>query len=207
MQKCSQPTAEFTEEQGQLLIRLARKIIARKLCLAFDDAESAAIATALADPIFDKQRGIFVTLHKNGQLRGCIGCLTGIESVRAGVARHAECAAFHDPRFRPLRQEEFEALDIEISILTEPEPLPHDSGWDLAKKLRPHVDGVIIKKGFAGSTFLPQVWEQLPRVEDFLGCLCAKAGLPSDAWRSGDLEVRTYQAQYFKEKRGFPPKP
>ena len=68
-------------------------------------------------------------------------------------------------------------------------------------KLRPNVDGVILSKGPARSTFLPQVWEQLPKPEEFLGHLCLKASLPADAWKKELLEVQTYQVQYFEEKR------
>jgi AMMECR1 domain-containing protein len=71
----------------------------------------------------------------------------------------------------------------------------------LVARLRPHVDGVTIRKGFASATFLPQVWEQLPEVGSFLFHLCEKAGLPGDAWHQGDLEVETYQVQHFEEQR------
>ena len=90
-------------------------------------------------------------------------------------------------------------MHIEISILTEPKSLVYTGGKDLLNKLRPGVDGVIIKKGFHQSTFLPQVWEQLPDKKEFLNHLCLKAGLSGNAWEKGDLEVSTYQVQAFEE--------
>ena len=95
---------------------------------------------------------------------------------------------------------ELDQTEIEVSILTEPRPLEYRNGQDLTRKLRINVDGVIIRQGHASATFLPQVWEQLPRPEKFLSHLCLKAGLPSDAWKNPELEVLTYQVQYFEEK-------
>jgi AmmeMemoRadiSam system protein A len=118
-----------------------------------------------------------------------------------GVKRNAVNAAFHDPRFSPLSKDDLDRTEIEISILSEPQPLAFRDGQDLIKKLRAHVDGVIIRKGQASATFLPQVWEQLPAAEEFLTHLCRKAGLPSDAWQNPELEVLTYQVQYFEEKQ------
>ena len=88
---------------------------------------------------------------------------------------------------------------MEISILTEHKPLSYSHGDDLLKKLRIDLDGVIIKKGYHQATYRPQVWEQLPRKEDFLSHLCLKAGLSGDAWSTGDLEVSIYQVQAFEE--------
>ena len=86
-----------------------------------------------------------------------------------------------------------------MSVLTEPQILDYSDPEDLIDKLRPDIDGVTIRKGHAAGTFLPQVWEQLPEPRTFLSHLCMKAGLPSDAWQQGDLEVETYQVQYFQE--------
>jgi AmmeMemoRadiSam system protein A len=92
-------------------------------------------------------------------------------------------------------------IDIEISILTAPQPLDYTDSVDLLSKLRTDIDGVIIRHGGASATFLPQVWEQLPRKEDFLNHLCQKAGLASDMWRTSKLKVLTYQVQYFDEEK------
>jgi AmmeMemoRadiSam system protein A len=159
------------------------------------------LLAALGDDCFKLNCGTFVTLKIRGKLRGCIGNLTSTETVLDGVKRNAVNAALHDPRFSPLSKDELDRTEIEVSILTEPQPLAFRDGQDLIKKLRAHVDGVIIRKGHASATFLPQVWEQLPKPEDFLSHLCTKAGLPSDAWKNSELEVLTYQVQYFEENQ------
>ena len=79
--------------------------------------------------------------------------------------------------------------------------MEYTEGEDLLKKLRCNIDGVIIKKGAARATFLPQVWEQLPRPEDFLAHLCRKAGLSPEEWKKGELSVSIYQVQYFNENK------
>ena len=190
--------ARFSEAQGQVLLKLARHTIAEKLG---GRAASEEMLAALDDDQFQLPCGTFVTLKIKGQLRGCIGNLTSTETVLDGVRRNAINAALHDPRFPSLSKDELEQSRIEVSILSEPQALAYRNGPDLIKKLRPHVDGVIIRKGHASATFLPQVWEQLPGPEDFLTHLCLKAGLPAGAWKNSDLEVLTYQVQYFEENR------
>jgi AmmeMemoRadiSam system protein A len=191
---------QLTEKQGQFLVRLARETSAKKLGLAVAGARSLS-ATDLADPIYQEKRGTFVTLKIKKQLRGCIGCLTPSETILAGIQRNAVNAAFNDPRFPVLTAPELDQAEIEISILTTHRKLEYSDDHDLIKKLRPNIDGVIISQGLARATFLPQVWEQLPRPEDFLTQLCLKACLPPDTWRQGDLEVSIYQVQYFHENR------
>jgi AmmeMemoRadiSam system protein A len=149
---------------------------------------------------FVERRGTFVTLTVEGGLRGCIGHITPQESLLEGVRINALNAAFRDPRFRPLSKKEWDDVRIEVSILTRPQPLDYRDGADLLKKLRPNVDGVILKKGPAQATFLPQVWEQLPDGRSFLTHLCMKAGLEGDAWEKEKLEVSVYQVQAFEEE-------
>lgn len=195
----SSKNIQFEEEQGRTLLKLARQTICKKLGLQIDAAEERALSLALRDDAFSVRTGTFVTLHIGGQLRGCIGSLTGSETVRDGIQSNAVSSAFHDSRFSPLTVDEFEKIDIEISILTKPQPLAYSDSNDLLAKLRPHVDGVTIRKGHSGATFLPQVWEQLPYPEDFLTRLCMKAGLSDDIWRREKLDVETYQVQHFSE--------
>jgi len=190
----------FTEKQGQLLVKLARKTIMKKLAGKSTDFESDTLTPGLQSESFQAHCGTFVTLKIQGQLRGCIGNLTSTESVLDGVKRNAVNAAFHDPRFLPLSAADLDRTEIEVSILTEPLPLEYRDSRDLMRKLRVNVHGVIIRKGHTSATFLPQVWEQLPRPDEFLSHLCIKAGLPSDAWKSSELEVLTYQVQNFEEK-------
>ena len=192
---------QFTEMQGQVLVKMARKTIMDKLAVDAHGTTPEDLLSSLKDERFKLRCGTFVTLNIDGQLRGCIGNLTSAETVLDGVKRNAIHAAFHDPRFAPLSKEELGRLEIEVSVLTEPQPLVYRDWQDLIKKLRVHVDGVILRKGHARATFLPQVWEQLPTPEEFLAHLCIKAGLPSQAWKNSELEVLTYQVQYFEETR------
>ncbi|MBU1180879.1 MAG: AmmeMemoRadiSam system protein B [Proteobacteria bacterium] len=189
----------LNEKQGQILLKLARKTISEELGIKpKPDQES--LASDLEDKSFKIRNGTFVTLKLHHQLRGCIGNLDASAPIMEGVKRNAINAAFNDFRFSPLTIKEFDKVEIEISILSEPKPLEYKDSNDLIKKLRPGVDGVIIRKGRASATFLPQVWEQLKRPEDFLSHLCTKAGLPSDSWKNSKLEVLTYNVQYFEEK-------
>jgi AmmeMemoRadiSam system protein A len=167
-------------------------------------AEIDSLNAALKDSCFKSSCGTFVTLKIKDRLRGCIGNLTSDTPLASGVRRNAINAAFHDPRFAPLSTSELDRVEIEISILSEPQPLKYRDGDDLINKVRPHIDGVIIRKDLASATFLPQVWEQLPRSQDFLAHLCMKAGLAADAWHNPELEVSTYQVQHFEEHTGRP---
>jgi MEMO1 family protein len=187
----------LSQKKGQALVKLARKTIMEKLGRKMPPDESGQLSDALKDNYFKERRGTFVTLKIDGRLRGCIGSLTANESIYSGIIHNALNAAFGDPRFPPLAAHEFEHLDIEISILTQPKPLEYTDYSDLLEKLRVNIDGVIIRKGRSVATFLPQVWKQLPQPDIFLSRLCAKAGLSSDAWKNTKLEVSTYQVQYF----------
>jgi AmmeMemoRadiSam system protein A len=156
----------------------------------------------LDQPELRQVRGVFVTLHKRQALRGCIGSLSGVEPIVAGVRRQALNAAFHDSRFQPVTAAELDALEVEVSVLTAPQPLAYENADHLLRLLRPKVDGVILEEpGGAGATFLPQVWQQLPEPEQFLGRLCGKAGMATGTWRSGRLIFSTYQVQSFAESR------
>ena len=196
----AEASKNITEEQGQRLVNLARRTIAAKLG-TLNEASKVVPDRDLADPAFQEKRGTFVTLKTKGQLRGCMGCLTPSETILQGIQRNAINAAFNDPRFPALSLIELDQAAIDISILSKPRELEYSGGNDLLEKLRPTIDGVIINKGLARATFLPQVWEQLPRTEDFLAHLCRKAGLSPDEWTKGELAVSIYQVQYFHENR------
>jgi AmmeMemoRadiSam system protein A len=195
-----QKTGQLSEEQGQVLVRLARQMLLAQLGGQPDLRESQTLEAALREDCFKESRGTFVCLKIDSQLRGCIGNLTGDGPIAEGVRQNVLGAAFHDPRFMPLAPEELPLVRIEVSVLTEPRPLAYREPTDLICKIRPGVDGVIIRQGLASATFLPQVWEQLPQPEIFLSNLCRKAGLPSEYWRHSPLDVMIYQAQYFAEK-------
>lgn len=183
----------LTEEQGNLLLRLARKTIDEKLGNE-QEGKGDEVDSAL-----QAECGTFVTLKIGGQLRGCIGNLEPVGSIYEGIRHNALNAAFHDPRFPELSAEELPLVQIDISVLTRPQPLVYRDGEDLATRLRPGIDGVILRLGRRVATFLPQVWEQLPLAEDFLAHLCLKAGLPETAWQDSHPEVETYQVQCFEE--------
>lgn len=192
---------QLSPEAGQNLVRLARQTISERLGQPVIGPAADQLAKALVAPPYQEKRGVFVTLHKHGQLRGCIGSLTGYRPIAEGVREHALNAAFNDYRFGSVSADELPDLDIEVSILSEPRPLTYRDGADLLARLRPGVDGVIIRLGGASATFLPQVWEQLPEPAAFLSQLCQKAGLPPQEWRQGRLEVLTYQVRYFAEAK------
>lgn len=136
-------------------------------------------------------RASFVTLHRHDELRGCIGGLTASLPLVRDVAEHAFAAAFKDPRFEPVGDDELGDLDIHLSVLSSPEPIEFDSEADLLKRLRPGQDGLILKEGARQGTFLPEVWEKLATPRHFLEQLKVKAGLSPDYW-SHTLVVERY---------------
>jgi AmmeMemoRadiSam system protein A len=141
----------------------------------------------------------FVTLTENGELRGCIGALEPYQSLAEDVREHAVSAALNDYRFPPVRSTELSGIHIEVSRLTAPVPLEYENWKDLLVKLRPGVDGVVLRDGARRATFLPQVWEKIPKAEDFLDNLCYKMGAAPDSWRRKHLEVLVYQVEEFHE--------
>jgi len=184
----------LTAHDKTFLLQLARSSIAGRLGFA-----PQAPAQDKVSPAVDQKRGCFVTLHKQGDLRGCIGTIEPQQSLKDGVAENAVNAAFRDPRFPPLTRDELESVDIEVSVLTVPERLDFKDAADLTARLRPNVDGVILSSGWNRATFLPQVWEQLPDERAFLSHLCRKAGLSGTCWQKGDIRIEVYQAEYFSE--------
>lgn len=143
----------------------------------------------------------FVTLttipKKN--LRGCIGALEAYQPLILDVQEHAIAAAFDDYRFSPVTSSEFSKIQIEISRLTEPILLKYESAEELLVKLKPGIDGVILKDGFKRATFLPQVWEKIDSKESFLSQLCLKMGAKNDLWKFKKIQVFTYQVEEFHE--------
>jgi AmmeMemoRadiSam system protein A len=188
-------TDKLTEQEGKYLLSVARQTIEKRLMGQEEEGQ----LEALHSPKFSENRGTFVTLTENGALRGCIGHIIPQEPMIEGIKENAINAAFRDPRFPPLSEAEWKRVKVEVSILTDPTPLVYTDASDLLNRLRPGIDGLIIKKGFNQATFLPQVWEQLPDKKEFLRHLCLKAGLDRDAWKHDKLEVFVYQAQAFEE--------
>ena len=141
-----------------------------------------------------EKRGTFVTLHSNHELRGCIGVLEAIRPLAEDIAENAFSAAFKDSRFPPLSEAEFKDLQIHLSILTPSEPITFSSEQDLISQLQPGIDGLILQDGYRRGTFLPSVWESLPKPEQFLRHLKQKAGLPPDFW-SNTICVSRYRTE------------
>ena len=142
------------------------------------------------------KRATFVTLEIDARLRGCIGTLQAYQALVKDVADHAYAAAFEDPRFPPLRNDEFAMLDTHISVLSPPEPLEVVSEADLLAQLRPGVDGLILSLGDKRATFLPSVWDDLPDPRMFLGHLKRKAGFSGDFW-DANLIFQRYMTESF----------
>lgn len=142
--------------------------------------------------------GVFVTLTKNDQLRGCMGCLETSEPLVKSVSSCAYNAAFRDPRFPRLTAEERSLIDIDISILSPMELLSVNSREDLLNQLEPDIDGLLLEDGYHRSTFLPKVWESLRSPQDFLQHLLLKAGLPADYW-SDNMRFSRYRTISFHD--------
>jgi AmmeMemoRadiSam system protein A len=185
------------KEQKKLLLSIARSSIRNYLenrqIHYYSESE-------LKDPDLFEKRATFVTLTIGDELRGCIGSLTPTRPLFHDVIENSINAAFRDPRFYPLSLEEFDKINIEISVLTIPKRLEFEDTEDLLKKIRPGIDGVIIKKGFYEATFLPQVWSDLPDKKSFFEQLCLKAGLGRNCYSTNKIKVETYQVEALSEK-------
>ncbi|MCF7821945.1 MAG: AmmeMemoRadiSam system protein A [Mariprofundaceae bacterium] len=182
----------FTPEQGALLPVIARATISKELGIA------AAIPKTADHPWLNDQAATFVTLKQNNELRGCIGSLRARQSLMNDLQNNAISAAFHDPRFPPLSKDELDQTAVEVSLLSDPVPLTFSDEPDALSQLRPGMDGIIFECGSYRSTFLPQVWEQLPNPELFMSHLKQKAGLAPDFW-SDDVLLYRYEVEKFAE--------
>ncbi|EQB39985.1 hypothetical protein M947_02890 [Sulfurimonas hongkongensis] len=127
-------------------------------------------------PQLAQKRASFVTLYKNGNLRGCIGSIIAHRTLYDDIVSNTLMSAFRDSRFSPLQEDELSELSLEVSVLSVPEELEYSSYEELLKMITPHKDGLILEHDHYHGTFLPQVWQQLPKTEDFLEHLSFKAG-------------------------------
>ncbi|MBN1857834.1 AmmeMemoRadiSam system protein A [Candidatus Bipolaricaulota bacterium] len=191
---------QLTEQEQEMLLDVAREALTAHV----QGGDPPAIDDTAYPETLRQEAACFVTLTKDGRLRGCIlDRFEPHESVLANVARNVLLAASHDPRFSPVRPEELDRILIEVSILGLPYELPYASPDDLLSKLVPGVDGVILTIGGGTSTFLPQVWEQIPEPADFLSELCLKQGAAADRWRQQPPpKVELYQVVHFSEENG-----
>jgi AmmeMemoRadiSam system protein A len=185
------PPSETAQASGASLLALARAAIAQ----ALGQAPVAVDESAEPLHVFGAS---FVTLTLHGQLRGCIGSLEARRTLLADVKANAVAAALHDPRFAPLTPAELVRTEIEVSVLSALQALPFDNEAHALAQLRPGMDGVVLKFQRYSSTFLPQVWTQLPSPAEFLAHLKYKAGLPPDFWAEG-LQLYRYTVHKWKE--------
>lgn len=144
------------------------------------------------------EQSCFVTLTIGGDLRGCIGHIKPVQPLYLDVIENAVGAAFDDPRFPALNEVEFAETKIEVSVLTVPRELFFDSPEDLLNKIQSKTDGVIIRRGENGATYLPQVWDDFPDKTKFLDSLCEKAGLIIGDWKKKGIKVSVYQVEIIK---------
>ena len=178
-------------DQGKVLLPIAR----------------AAISCALDVPLMADERAAwlnepgasFVTLMQNGQLRGCIGSLQAHRALLMDIKSNAISAALHDPRFMPLIASELDTTSIEISLLSETRSMEFRNEADVLFQLRHGTDGVIFEFSRYRSTFLPQVWDQLPDPQQFMVHLKRKAGLPDDFWNE-HIRLARYTVTKYKER-------
>jgi AmmeMemoRadiSam system protein B/AmmeMemoRadiSam system protein A len=184
------PASPFPLDAGATLLALARGAIARQLGKPAPDT---------ARPSWLAQPGAsFITLKKDKQLRGCIGSLQAHRPLGQDVETNAAAAAFRDPRFKPLTADEYESVSVEVSLLSPMTPFPVESEADALAKLRPGVDGLVFQYGHHTSTFLPQVWDEIPEPRSFLIYLKRKAGLPPDFWDK-DVKLFRYTVSKWRE--------
>jgi AmmeMemoRadiSam system protein A len=176
--------------RGSTLLPIARASISAALGRSQEAAEEAVWLRELG--------ACFVTLTQRGQLRGCIGTLEARRTLLADVKANALAAAFSDPRFSPLAAAELDRTEIEISLLSPMQAMRFDNEAHALDQLQPGIDGVVLEFGRYRSTFLPQVWEQLPSTTEFMAHLKHKAGLPPDFWAEG-VRLQRYTVSKWKE--------
>jgi AmmeMemoRadiSam system protein A len=185
----------LTADEKKTLLRMAREALENGV----RGKSLPALDQATLTPVLRANGASFVTLTIRGLLRGCIGALEPYQPLYKDVREHAIAAALEDYRFPPVRPEDLAKIEVEVSRLTLSQPLTYTTPEDLLAKLRPGVDGVILKDGSHRATFLPQVWEKIPDKAEFLSHLCQKMGANSDLWQRKHLEVLVYQVEEFHE--------
>lgn len=180
---------QLSNEEKKFLLKLARQTI-----LDFLQEKKLQQRDFFSENL-KTHTGAFVTLHKHKALRGCIGYVSGFKSAQQAIADLAVSAAFNDPRFPPLTADEFDEIDLEISILTPLQPVKDIAEIEIGR------DGLLIKQGLNQGLLLPQVateynWD----VETFLEQTCHKAGLPGDAWQDPQTDIEKFSAIIFSEQ-------
>jgi uncharacterized protein len=178
------------DDLGLALVTTARRAIGGEL--------GRAIGCWPEHPALAAPGATFITLFHCGALRGCIGTLRPHRPLGIDVRANALAAAFHDPRFPALNDSEFDALSVEVSLLSPAERLSVADEAELLRRLEPGIDGVVLEYDGRRATFLPQVWGTLPDPRDFLTELKLKAGMPADFW-SAAVNVQRYGVTKWKQ--------
>lgn len=185
----------ISSEEGNFLIKLARKAIETYL----KEKRIIEIPPDTPPKLLEKG-GIFVTINERGNLRGCIGYCEAIKPLVIGLIEVAISAATSDPRFHPIKESDLDNIQLEISVLTEPQLIEVDRPQDYLEKIEVSRDGLIVEKGFNKGLLLPQVavewnWDS----EELLCNTCMKAGLSPDCWLDPETKIYSFQAQIFHE--------
>jgi len=182
----------FSEEDGKILLKLARGAVERYLSGKKWSPEKTN---------FEEKKGVFVTITDlNGNLRGCIGYPYPTLPLGEAVQRAAVSAAFEDPRFPPISKDELKRIAFEVSVLTEPELIEVEKPEDYLKRIKLGKDGLIVERGFRSGLLLPQVaTEHKMSEKNFLSHTCLKAGLPPNCWLDKETKIYKFQAKIFKE--------
>ena len=183
------PDVELLSKHGAKMLNAATQTVLHGL----DKGKPPKVNVNSFPPELRENRATFVTLTRNGKLRGCIGTVEAHQPLIADVATNAYKAAFKDPRFAPLQEDEKQGLQLSISLLGKPAEMSFKDEADLLSQLRPKQDGLIITDGNKRGVFLPQVWEGLPKPVQFLDRLKVKAGLAADHW-SGNFRAWRFAA-------------
>ncbi|MDI9642362.1 MAG: TIGR00296 family protein [Archaeoglobaceae archaeon] len=178
-------------EDGEKAVKFARRAIEEYL-------EKNKVIKDRLEGVFAQKRGVFTTLIKNSDLRGCIGFPYPIKRLDEAIIESAIAAAVDDPRFEPVRRSEMDEITVEVTILTEPEKI-NAKPKDLPKFVEIGKHGLMVRKGYFSGLLLPQVAVEFGfDAEEFLSQTCMKAGLSPDCWLTG-AEVYRFEGQIFKE--------
>lgn len=177
--------------RGHTLLPIARAAISTALGYPQQAAEDA--------PWLQASGASFITLTQHGRLRGCIGTLEARRSLLQDVKANAVAAALNDPRFLPLTLIELEHTEVELSLLSPMQAMRFDDEAHALSQLEPGVHGVVFAYRHYRSTFLPQVWEQLPDKHDFMAQLKRKAGLAAGFWAE-DVQLHSYTVSKWRER-------
>ncbi|HHY00370.1 MAG TPA: TIGR00296 family protein [Methanothermobacter sp.] len=182
-------------DDGQFLVKLARSAIETYLT----DGKFLKVSNDI-NPNLKEEMGVFVTLYRDGELRGCIGFPEPIKPLAEAVIEVAVSAATGDPRFPRITPAEMNQIQVEVSVLTKPVLISVQKPVDYLNKIKVGEDGLIIEKGVYRGLLLPQVpvewkWD----TEEFLANTCMKAGLSPDCWLQDGVKIFSFQSQIFKE--------